>query len=113
MQAGTPAFNPLPLVVLVLAILGALSDWRYKRKGGKKPGRRAKIIFRTGLALVSALLVIMLMLAYRNPAATEKITESGAAAITGIGITLFGIWEFYRWMVRSKNPPSKPTAVAR
>lgn len=45
-------FNPLPLLIFVLAVVGTLGDWRYKRKGGKRPSRPTRIVFRAVLSLM-------------------------------------------------------------
>lgn len=100
------------LIALALSILGAIDDWRYKRKGGKKPGRRAKILFRTGLALVAALFVTVIVLALTHKATTEEIAQSGTSAVTQIALLLFAAWEISRWIARHKNPLSKASPVA-
>jgi hypothetical protein len=111
MQTGVPASNPLPLIMLLFAVLAALTDWSYKRKGGKKPSRRNRILFRTILSLVVALFVIVLILSESHPAEAEEISVGGTAAIVRVVILLFGVWEFSRWMVRRKNPLTKPPAM--
>lgn len=84
-----------------------MDDWRYRRKGGKKPGRRAKILFRTGLALVAVLFVTVLLLVVTHEATAEEIAQSGISAVTRIALLLFVAWEIGRWIARRKNPLSK------
>jgi cytochrome c biogenesis protein CcdA len=98
LQSANP--SPVPGVVLILSVIGAIADWRYKRKGGNKSSKRERIMFLIALLLVVALFTVL--------------TALGASA-GGIGhvlplfaIILFGTWELGRWRARRKFPLSPP-----
>ncbi len=98
--------SPIPGLLLVLAVWGAIADWRYKRKGGKRPTKREKLLFLSCIAIVVVLLVVLAMLG--APA------DSIGYVTPYIAILLFGVWEWWRWRVRLANPlsktPANPTA---
>jgi hypothetical protein len=95
--------NAAPLVVLILSMWGAIVDSRYKRDGGKKPTRRAKILFLAAL-LVVALFVTLMLAALLKPGSDENLVHAVAALTTTVLILLFGAWELGRWRARIKNP---------
>jgi hypothetical protein len=49
----------MPLIILILAVVGAVADWRYLQKGGREPSRKDWIYFLVSIALVAVLLVVL------------------------------------------------------
>jgi hypothetical protein len=93
------ANQPLPNfsgIFLLLAVWGAIVDWRYRRRGGVKAGRSAKMF---GLAAVGLGLAVLVFLGAWGASAYYL----GSATAT-IGALLFFLWELARWRVRRKNP---------
>ena len=95
--------NPAPLVVLILSIWGAIVDSRYKRNGGKRPTRRAKVLFLSAF-LVVALFATVMLTAPLKPGREESVVHAIAGLTTTILILFFGAWELGRWRARIKNP---------
>jgi drug/metabolite transporter (DMT)-like permease len=83
-------------LVLALSILGAIGDWRYRRDGGKQPGKKEKILFLCAVMLVVALFAVLAVLG----ADAEMIRY----LVPPIAIILFAAWELGRWRVRRTNP---------
>jgi high-affinity Fe2+/Pb2+ permease len=90
--------SPLPGVVLILAVWGAIVDWRYKRKGGNKSTKRDRLFFLTALAVVVGVLIVWGLIGSGDVAG--MIGET----IPLLVIVLFATWELGRWSVRSKHP---------
>jgi drug/metabolite transporter (DMT)-like permease len=95
---AAPTPSPLPFAALILAIWGAVVDWRYKRKGGKKPSKRDRLLFLFALALVVVFFVVLALIGVGDVAGMI------GAATVDFTIVLFVTWELARWRVRSKNP---------
>ena len=88
--------NVLYGVVLAFSILGAIGDWRYRRDGGKQPGKKEKVLFLCAVMLVVALFAALAMLG-ANAEMIQYLTPP-------IAIILFAAWELGRWRVRRRNP---------
>ncbi len=99
----TSAPLPLPFIALVLAILGAISDWRYRRNGGKRSSKKDTLLFLTALGLVVAFFIVLGLIGVGDVAGMI-----GAASVD-FAIVLFATWELGRWRVRRKNPLEKRT----
>ena len=98
-----PTPSPVPGVALILAIWGAVVDWRYKRKGGKKSSKKDRLLFLVALGVVVVFFVVLVLVGVGDVAGLIGET------IPPIAIVLFAIWELGRWRVRSKNPlPQSP-----
>ena len=93
-----PTPNPVPGVALILAIWGAVVDWRYKRKGGKKPSKKDKLLFLSALGLVVTFFIVLGLIGVGDVAGMI------GAATVDFAIVLFATWELGRWRVRRKNP---------
>jgi peptidoglycan/LPS O-acetylase OafA/YrhL len=104
--------NSAPLVVLVLSVWGAIVDSRYKRNGGKRPTRQAKILFLAAF-LVVALFVTLMLIAPLRPGSEETFAGAISGLTTVILILLFGAWELGRCIVRGKNPLPHPVQNRR
>jgi drug/metabolite transporter (DMT)-like permease len=84
----------------VFAIIGAIYDWQYIRKGGRRSNRAERLWFLFLVALVAALYGVLIyfgdsgaLIGYITPTFT---------------IVLFSVWELGRWKVRRKNPLPEP-----
>jgi hypothetical protein len=88
--------------ILLSAFCGAIFDWWYMRKGGRKPVRNDYL----GLLVVVLLMVALFVLyGYRGADAGEM-----GAMTVDLLILVFGIWELSRWIIRRKypRPSTKP-----
>jgi len=103
LPATTPQ-NGTSGLLLILAIVGAVADWRYKREGGVKPTGRDRLYF----VLASLLCVGFLTILGIRGASAEAL-----GSLTGLfTVLLFAIWELGRWRIRRKFPfPAAPTMV--
>ena len=90
--------NSVPGVVLILAILGAVVDWRYRRKGGKKSSKKDWILFLAALAVLVVFFVVLSLIGVGD------VAGAIGEATPFFAIVLFAAWELGRWRVRSKNP---------
>jgi 4-amino-4-deoxy-L-arabinose transferase-like glycosyltransferase len=91
--------NPGSGVLLLIAIVGAIFDWRYVRAGGK-PSTRTDLKYLVVIVLTGV--VILVWLGLRGASARAL------GSLTGFGFVLtFLAWEIARWNVRRKNllPP--------
>ena len=84
----------------VFAIIGAIYDWQYIRKGGRRSNRAERLWFLFLVALVAALYAVLVFM-------------GGSAELIGyitptFVIVLFAMWELGRWRVRRKNPLPEP-----
>jgi hypothetical protein len=90
--------------VLVLSVVGAVADLRYKKAGGKPSSRRAKIIFFSVVLLVAGTIAALVYLGY-NQESFGMITGPLAVMITvSLAVWLFFTWELGRWRMRRKYP---------
>jgi hypothetical protein len=89
---------PTDAVLLMLAVWGAIVDSRYRRKGGRKPGKRHKLLFLAASVLLFVPLLIVFGFLHNVLALAFAVLEAG--------IFLFALWELGRWRVRRNNPPS-------
>lgn len=92
--------SPIPGLILILAIIGAVIDWRYRRRGGQKSTKRAVALFFAATSLVVTFLV---GLAFFGESA-EVIGE----VTVPLAIVLFATWELGRWRTRRKHPLGQP-----
>jgi hypothetical protein len=99
--------NPPPIlgVILILAVIGAVADHRYKKAGGKPASSRDKIIFLVALLLAAGLFILLAVIPngddLHDPFRLERI--EGTVAIP-LAVWLFFAWELGRWRVRRKYP---------
>jgi hypothetical protein len=52
MISQAPPASPLPLAILALSVVGAIQDFRYRRKGGTPPSKRDRILFGSVLLVI-------------------------------------------------------------
>jgi hypothetical protein len=106
MISQAPPASPLPLAVLALSIGGAFEDFRYRRRGGKPPSKRDRVLFGFVFLVVAIAYITGLSLGY-SPEIFGMITIP-------LAITLFGTWELGRWRMRRKYPlgTTAPPATA-
>ena len=97
--------SPVLLLVIVLAIAGAVADWKYHKAGGKPSSRRDRIFF-WSLALLIVAAIALTEFAGWDP--------NGILAFTVIPLTawLSLAWEIGRWRMRRKYPlPNRVTGT--
>jgi len=88
--------NPLPGILLILAILGAFADWRYRRRGGLGPSGRERVLLVVAISMCAALMVVLGLMG-------ADLEALGAASVQ-LGVLLFALWQFRRWRIRRANP---------
>lgn len=82
------AESPIPLVVFLASIYGFFVDWRYKRKGGKRPSKTDYLILTIILVVVFGGIAILNYLNYN--------AEILALASIPLVVAIFGMWKFSR-----------------
>jgi|HubBroStandDraft_1064217.scaffolds.fasta_scaffold395597_1 hypothetical protein len=88
------------IVMLVMAIVGAVADWKYRRSGGVGSTSRDRLYF--GIACVLSVgLIAVLGFAGGDAGAAGGLTAY-------MVVFLFILWELGRWRVRRKNPIPPP-----
>ena len=87
--------NPLPTIFLILAVCGAVADWRYRRRGGVKSTKRDRVLFVVAISLCAALMIVLSLMGANS---------AGLVAVIQIAIVLFMLWELDRWRIRRANP---------
>lgn len=103
LQASAPSPSPVPGIVLIASLCGAVIDWRYKRKGGKKPTKKDRLFFLAAIVLVAAVFASFWYIGGTTGSGPDII---GLVTVP-IVVLLFGTWELGRWRVRRKNPLPK------
>lgn len=101
-EAPAPQVRPLG-ILLIASLCGAVVDWRYKRKGGKRSTAKQRIMFLSIIGAVALLFVALLALGADHYVIGETIVD--------VVILLFGLWEALRWRVRRHNPLQQPKPV--
>src|SRR5258705_10424266 len=93
-------------LLLVVAIVAAIRDHQFLRRGGARSTRKDKILFGTAIGACIAALVFFGLLG-ASP-------ESLGAAIVDLAIMLFALWEFGRWRARRTRPigPKQPSLTS-
>jgi len=91
-----------PTLLLAMAIVGAILDSKYKRRGGMKPTATHKRYFAVAAGLC---LTVTVLAALYSPVAAADMTILFL-------VTLFALWELGRWRVRRKyrSPDGRPSA---
>lgn len=93
----TPApANSLLGFILLASLVGFALDWRYKRKGGKKPTKKDYLILGIIVLVVGGSIFTFGALGYNGAILGE--------ATVPLFVWIFGIWELSRWRTRMKNP---------
>jgi hypothetical protein len=87
----------MPLVLIALSIVGAYSDWKYKKAGGRRPSNQDRLLFG----------VVCLVVA--GASAVVEFTGLDPRGLLGyvtvpLALVLFGAWELGRWRIRRKYP---------
>jgi hypothetical protein len=88
--------DPATGFILLLAIGGAVVDWRYKRRGGLKPTRREYLCLGIAVLICVALILWMASIG-RSPETLGHLTGFFL-------VVILGVWELGRWRIRKKNP---------
>jgi hypothetical protein len=82
------------LILLVLSLWAAARDSSYKRAGGLKPDRFAKIALLVAIGISISCLAVLYVW---SPGAAGTLTAV-------LSVVIFGLWELDRWRIRRKNP---------
>lgn len=96
MASQPPPQNPILGFVLLASVVGFIIDWRYKRKGGKRPTKTDYIILAIIVVVVFGGIAVLNHLNYN----AEILVDATIPLV----IWIFGMWEFSRWRTRNKNP---------
>ena len=91
--------DPVPVLILISAVIGAIADYRYTKQGGKRARGRDLVTFWSACGAIVILLIIMSMM-MRN-------TEAIGSAAVHVVILMFALWELGRWKTRRNNPLTK------
>ena len=96
--------------LLIVSVIGAVVDHRYKKGGGKRPSARDKILFLVALLLVAGFFILLAILPngddLHDPFRLERL--EGTVAVP-LAAWLFFAWELGRWRMRRKYPLETPT----
>lgn len=88
----------------LLAICGAIADWKHIKKGGVRSGKGVRTLVWT---VAAVFLAIVIFYGYRS-GANGATLESSAASTGELTFNFFGLvfiaYEFLRWRVREKHP---------
>ena len=98
--------SPILLVLIIASIMGAVTDYKYKKAGGRKPSKRDRILF---------LIVVLVVVGFIVWADSINPAIAALAAIPIVPWLLFA-WELGRWRMRRKYPlpqPEQPSAPAQ
>jgi hypothetical protein len=104
-------YSPLNLIAFALAVVLTIDDWRYKRRGGKRPSRGAKTFLLLSILVFVALEVLAFWLISVNPNLdVAERAAHGVGALSAFVIAWFFLgWEVSRWRIRRANPlPAAP-----
>jgi hypothetical protein len=93
---------PVLTILLVLGVLGAITDWKYHKGGGKPSSRNDRILFWVLTLLVAGAITF------------AELTDWDPYGILGfvilpITVFLFAGWELGRWRMRRKYPLANST----
>jgi hypothetical protein len=105
-SANQRSANPFVGIMVILAVTGAILDWKYKKRGGRRPTRKDRLAF--GLLVIASGVFVAFLL---NRGAEPEIVGD----ITGMLLALLLLcWEIGRWRIRRKYPVShvSPTIAA-
>jgi hypothetical protein len=95
----TSSPNPFTVIILILAICGAIADRHYKKEGGDRPDKSEK----RGLAIVVALSVALLIM-FDIRVRPDNVARAVGEGISYLACWLFAGWEAWRWRIRRDNP---------
>ena len=96
LSQGQPSSSPVPGLVLIASIIGAVVNYKYKKAGGRKPTSRDRIFF---------LMVVLVIVGLIVWAASYNSEIAGMISVH-IVIWLLFAWEVGRWRMRRKYPLS-------
>jgi O-antigen/teichoic acid export membrane protein len=96
-EQPTQPQSPLMGLVLIASIIAAITDWRYKRRGGIRPTSKERIWF-----TISFLMPVLLLNWWF---VHNGVSAYAVGRVVGVLLIIyFAVWEFGRWRVRRKNP---------
>jgi drug/metabolite transporter (DMT)-like permease len=89
--------NPGTGILLLVSLVAAVIDWRYKRRGGVRPTAKERIWFAVVFLVPGVFLNVW---GIQNSVSGEALGR----VVGTLLILYFAVWEFGRWRVRRKNP---------
>lgn len=95
-SSGSPGSTML-LVILALAVMGAVADWKYHKAGGRPSARSDRIVFWLLALLVAGAIALTEFTGWDPYGILGYVTVPLAA-------WLFLAWEIGRWRMRRKYP---------
>jgi hypothetical protein len=90
--------SPVPGLLLIASIVGAVVDYKYKKAGGRRPSKSERILF---------LLVVLVVVGFIAWADSINPAIAGDISVPLVIFLLFS-WELGRWRMRRKYPLPKP-----
>ena len=82
--------------ILIVSVVAAIIDWRYKRRGGKKPTTSDRWMF-----CAACVFCVICLTGFGLMGASAYAI---GLLIPDFLILLFAVWEVGRWRIRRKNP---------
>ena len=98
LSQGQPSSSPVPGLLLIASIVGAVLDYKYKKAGGRRPSSRDRILF----------LIVILVVGGLVYWAASYNSEIAGMIVVPIVVWLLFAWEVGRWRMRRKYPLPKP-----
>jgi hypothetical protein len=95
-----PQANPIMSLFLWAAVIFAVRDWRYLRKGGVRPTRREKQY----VAIAIVLCVAVMLLAVVSGGPPQTFGRLTAYFL----VVIFAVWELRRVFIRAAHPIRPP-----
>src|SRR5262249_48863241 len=94
-------------LIFIVAVVGAIVDWRYVRAGGVRPSASDKRNLVIAILISVSVLAVFGVVGFSSDPAGERAEALGTAlghATAFLTAVVFGLWEFRRWRVRRAHP---------
>jgi purine-cytosine permease-like protein len=101
-SSGSPG-SPMLLIIIALAAVGAVTDWRYHKAGGRPSTRSDRITFGVIAVLIAGVIALTEFMGWDPYGILGYVTVPLAA-------WLFFAWELGRWRMRRRYPLPKTGA---
>jgi hypothetical protein len=87
----------MSLALIASSMVGAYSDWKYKKAGGRRLSKQDRSLF-GALCLIVAGAIAVVEFTGLDPRGLLGYV------VVPLAIVLFGAWELGRWRIRRKYP---------